>query len=123
MVFRKFGRIIFKAYESYPITLNSLIGGTVYMSGEITVQINQNSNICNQELLQKKVDSNNFIQKARWHINKIDWERTRYLGALGAAENGIFMLTWYKFLNKVFGSGICTNTVSDHFKLLYHCNK
>ena len=107
----RFGRYIFSLYESHPILLNSVIGGTVYFAGELTAQVNQSSPQRKRELSESVTNPVDFTKKLQWHVNKIDWNRAQYLGALGAVENGIFMLTWYKFLNKVFGSGVSTKTV------------
>lgn len=111
MVYRSFGRYIFNLYESHPITLNSIIGGTVYIAGEVTAQVNQKSVQCKRELSESATNSPDLAKKLLWHAKNIDWDRARYLGVLGAVENGIFMLTWYKFLNKMFGSGVSTKTV------------
>ena len=110
MVYR-FGRYIFSLYESHPIALNSIIGGTVYFAGELTAQVNQSSQQCKREFSESTNNIADFNKKFKWYVKKIDWERARYLGFLGAVETGIFMLTWYRFLNKTFGSGISTKTV------------
>lgn len=71
--FRSFGRQIFIMYETYPLIMNTIAGGIVYIAGEITSQL-QNKNI------------NNFSQE--------NWNQIMQIGLLGAGENGLAMLTW-----------------------------
>lgn len=75
MAYRKlknFGRTIFAYYEKYPLLMNSLAGGTVYAGGEVIVQWQNNQS-----------------------LNLASVKRIVEIGALGAAENGMFMLAWY----------------------------
>ena len=72
-MFTRFGRQIFKLYESRPLLMNSIIGGTVYVAGEYTVQTQQ---------------------KDVRFFNVENWLKLGQLGALGAAENGLVMMNW-----------------------------
>ena len=68
---RNFGRTIFSYYEKYPLLMNSLAGGTVYAGGEVIVQWQNNQEFSIASL-----------------------KRVTEIGALGTAENGMFMLAW-----------------------------
>jgi len=72
-MFSRFGRQIFKLYEARPLLMNSIIGGTVYVAGEYTVQTQQ---------------------KDVRFFNVENWLKLGQLGALGAAENGLVMMNW-----------------------------
>jgi len=91
--FRNFGRLIFSYYEKYPLIMNSAAGGTVYVAGELIVQL-QNSKESNWKSLQS-----------------LQWKRIGEIGALGSVENGMFMLAWYNFLNKFVGRGVATEII------------
>lgn len=72
-MFSRFGRQIFHLYETHPIVMNSIVGGTVYVAGEYTVQ----------------------TQSKDVRFFKDDnWKKLANIGALGAVENGVVMLTW-----------------------------
>ena len=53
--------------------MNSIVGGTVYVAGEYVVQT-------------QSKDVRFFKEE--------NWKKLGGLGALGAAENGVVMLTW-----------------------------
>ena len=65
--FRKFGRQIFAYYDKYPLLMNSIAGGTVYVAGELVVQIHSPSE--------------------NGKVN-LDWKKVGEIGTLGAIENG-----------------------------------
>lgn len=100
MNFRTFGRQIFKLYEEYPLTLNSIVGGIVYVGGELTTQVNQNSKykpvrpkppVIGNAWMRTLDESRDSL---RWYNDKMDWKRVGYIGMLGSIENGVFMLAW-----------------------------
>lgn len=72
-MFSKFGRQIFKLYETRPLLMNSIVGGSVYVAGEYTVQT-------------QSKDARFFT----WE----NYSKLGQLGALGAAENGLVMMKW-----------------------------
>jgi len=87
-------------YESHPFTMNTMFGGAVYFAGELVVKVDSAKDKYNDS------KSISYIL-----MNDIDWKRVSEIGALGCIENGVFMLTWYNFLNRVVGSNIHTYTV------------
>lgn len=72
--FKNFGRQIFIMYETYPLIMNTIAGGTVYIAGEITSQLQDKENI------------NKLKQE--------NWNQIMQIGLLGAGENGLAMLAW-----------------------------
>lgn len=89
---RGFGRYMFSLYEKRPLLMNSCAGGTVYITSEIIVQV-QNK------------------PKDKTIFESIDKTKVSEIGALGVLENGILMSWWYTFLNRVAGSGVTTYIV------------
>ena len=77
MVSRFYKRVL-QLYDKHPLLLNSVVGGSVYSLGEMIIQY-QNS-------------------------PTIEMKRVGEIGLLGSLENGILMLSWYKFLEKLFGN-------------------
>ena len=57
--------------------MNSCAGGTVYVAGELNVQ------------LQNSKGSSNWKS-----VQALEWKRIGEIGCLGSIENGIFMLAW-----------------------------
>ena len=76
---RSFGSNFVKMFEKYPITCNSCLGFTVYVSGEVFVQV------------KSSYSENRNIYRS---FAKCDWNRIAKLGVLGALENGILMPSW-----------------------------
>ena len=118
MVFSRFGRQIFKLYETRPLLMNSVVGGTVYFAGEITVQLINASDMASikdrtmKDAISEKMTSGVESLKAKFSILKsLDLKVAGELGALGAVENGIVMLSWYNLLAKYVGSGNSTAVV------------
>ncbi len=72
-MFSRFGRQIFKLYETRPLVMNSVVGGVVYVAGEYSVQT-QTKDV-------RFFDTEN-------------WSKLGQLGALGATENGLVMMKW-----------------------------
>ena len=71
--FRRFGRQIFGLYEKHPIVMNSIVGSTVYVAGELTIQT--------------KSKDVRFLKAS-------DVKKIAEIGTLGAVENGLLMLKW-----------------------------
>lgn len=71
--FRNFGRQIFRMYEAYPLLMNTIAGGVVYMAGEITSQLQH---------------------RPFKYFKQEHWNQIMQITLLGAGENGIAMLTW-----------------------------
>jgi hypothetical protein len=69
---RDFGRKIFGLYDKYPLLMNCVAGGSVYVTSEVIVQ------------LQSQFESK----------QSVDWKRVGQIGLLGSMENGIFMSAW-----------------------------
>lgn len=95
----RFGRQIFKLYEKYPLTLNTLVGGTVYVGGELITQI-ANHHSGDDSSSQKVSIVESLCDWRRgfgFSVEHIDWERIKRIGVLGSVENGVFMLAWYRF--------------------------
>eukprot|EP01038_Epipyxis_sp_PR26KG_P012609 gene12609-16906_t len=101
--FRQFGRRIFSLYDTHPLSMNSFAGGTVYILGEMVSQ--------NQTPVppSPKGGSNESINSE--NVQRFDWRKIGQVGALGAAENGIFMYSWYTFLTRFVGSSVATEIV------------
>ena len=91
--YKDFGRKIFSFYEKFPLTANSIVGGTVYATSEAVVQYQKN-----------RASPGSLL-------DKLDTKKVAHIGVLGACENGILMTTWYNILTKLFGSGVGTNIV------------
>jgi hypothetical protein len=83
MVFRKFGRYVFDLYDRRPYLMNSIVGGTVYIGGEVFVE-QQNDLKISPSLMPELWDE----------MKKFNWSLIGQVGMLGAAENGVVMLTW-----------------------------
>ena len=69
---REFGRRILVVYEKHPLLANCIVGGTVYVAGEITIQ-------------SRKIPS----------LQDFNWKKISSIGLLGSFENGILALSWY----------------------------
>jgi hypothetical protein len=67
---KEFGRKIITWYEKYPLTINSIVGGTVYTAGEISAQLQVSD------------------------LKDIDIRRVFGIGTLGIAEGGFVMVGW-----------------------------
>ena len=78
--FRSFSRQVFAYYDKYPLMMNTIAGGTVYVAGELVVQSHSSSS-------------------STLTNNKIDWKKVGEIGTLGSIENGLFMTAWYDKLN------------------------
>ena len=92
----RFGRQIFKLYEKYPLTLNTLVGGTVYVGGELVTQI-MNHRTNGDRLSQETSMFESFYHSKEdfnYTVQQIDWKRIVGIGVLGSIENGVFMLAW-----------------------------
>lgn len=98
---RGFGRQIYNLYESYPLTMNTLAGGTVFSLGEVVVRV--------QQAREQSAGHNKGVLLIL--RSDIDWYRTAEIGALGCVLNGVGMLYWYKFLNFAVGNSVTTRTV------------
>jgi len=94
--FKKYGRKILSLYDTHPMSMNSAVGGFVYVAGELITQTSDQDDT-----------AVSFSEK----LGKVDWPRVGTIGLLGAAENGPFMTTWYNFLNKRVGGDVRTKTV------------
>lgn len=135
---RRFSHRLHALYEKRPLLMNSIVGGLVYVVGEIIVQLqNANSSMsaapnypsnvtqinvtANHEELSKSnrptisylscvLERNrNFINTP--NLDMIDWRRVLHIGALGVVENGVLMLLWYRLLAKMVGTNARTLTV------------
>jgi hypothetical protein len=121
MNIRHFGRMIFDWYEKYPLTLNTVVGGVVYIGGEVITEVNNNhirkparirspdSSLSSESVYLTRFKD--YKHDFDWHIQNIDGKRTACIGALGSLENGVVMVTWYRTLSRVFGEGVSTRTV------------
>jgi hypothetical protein len=89
---RAFGRHIFKLYEERPLLMNSIAGGSVYITSEVIVQLQMRP-------------------KNKTISDSIDTKKVLEIGTLGMIENGVLMLAWYNFLNRYVGSGVTTSIV------------
>ena len=94
----RFGRQIFKLYEKYPLTLNTLVGGTVYVGGELITQIaSHRSNDDDPSQRVSMVDPLcDWRRDFNFSLEHVDWNRIAGIGVLGSVENGVFMLAWYR---------------------------
>ena len=75
------GTRVFRAFESYPMTMNSILGSAVYVAGELIIQVKSSY----------PAHKNNLYLALSKGIN---WKRVMQLGALGALENGVLMPIW-----------------------------
>lgn len=92
----RFGRQIFKLYEKYPLSLNTIVGGTVYVGGELVTQVGNHTRHRDKALNKySAIDVFHFWkEECEYHAHHLDWERLAGVGVLGSIENGVFMLTW-----------------------------
>jgi hypothetical protein len=96
MAFRQGFAKMMVLYEKYPLAMNSFVGGMVYAGGELAVQ----------KIADHDQESKNNDRSFQYDMGKV-----RELGLLGAVENGVIMLTWYKFLSRYLGESTVSKTV------------
>ena len=95
--FKAFGRRIFSYYDSYPMTANTIVGGSVYAISETVSQV-----------------QNNKDQKTPF-LDKINARRIAEIGILGSIENGIFMSAWSNIYYILYTIYIVTNSLKIIF--------
>lgn len=125
---RAFFRQIRHTYEQHPLLMNSLIGGGVYVIGELIVELQiprralggEEKGLRNAMIKEKagfvfprsrigQAEDNESIEHSS--PRKIDWRRVGHIGMLGVVENGVLMLGWFRLLARVVGSNSLTKTV------------
>ena len=127
---KHFGRLIFDYYEKYPLLMNSLAGGYVFLASELVVQVQSQRENRKSSGSSSSISSNNnigsssngglagfreastlFLRECYAYFQGIDWRRVGQIALLGTIENGIFMLAWYRLLNRFVGDQIRTGIV------------
>eukprot|EP01031_Cornospumella_fuschlensis_P030014 gene30014-36250_t len=136
---RRFSQRLHALYERRPLLMNSIVGGLVYVVGEIIVQLqNVDSRVSLTPNYPSNVTQINIVATNKFENSKqnkptiaylncvlerntriftldrfdlIDWHRVLHIGALGVVENGVLMLLWYRLLAKVVGNNVRTLTV------------
>mmetsp|Transcript_9052 Transcript_9052/g.9098 ORF Transcript_9052/g.9098 Transcript_9052/m.9098 type:complete len:388 (+) Transcript_9052:239-1402(+) len=109
MVNKRFFKSIFDLFQRYPISMNGVTGGLIFVAGEITNQISMNST--SRPIFKDMHSAKQFACTCDWHFKHIEWRRMESLAALGFFENGLFTLAWFRFLNQYVGKGHGTTLV------------
>lgn len=127
-----YGRI-YALYERHPLLMNSIMGGLVYVAGELIVELQSSHDHFMKEkeqldenhathvagatvVVKDKGSSISFSLDSKddehvYYLDKINWSRVLNIGVLGVVQNGAMMLMWYRLLAKTIGSNARTLTV------------
>ncbi|RYG94796.1 Mpv17/PMP22 family protein, partial [archaeon] len=136
---RRFSHRLHALYEKRPLLMNSIVGGLVYVVGEMIVHLrnannripvasNYPSNVTqiNVAVTNKSEPSKPTMPTISYlncvlernqsfldmpSLDMIDWHRVAHIGALGVVENGVLMLLWYRLLATMVGTNVRTLTV------------